>query len=83
MFNSDSISLRILFLIAVMPWLKTNRKKGRPFYHSPTVMSKCFIVSVRSILPSNNILHQYFSLDMVYNKRVMKSCGLYRLPEIE
>ena len=81
MFSSDSILLRILFLIDVIPWTKPNRKRGRPFYYSPTVMMRCFIVRVWVRIPSNNVLHQYFSIDMPYNRRVMESCGLDRLPD--
>ena len=44
-------------------------------------MLRCFVVRVWLRVPSANLLHQYFSLDVVYNRRVMKSCGLDRLPE--
>ena len=81
MFSSDSILLRILFLIGVIPGPKPLRKRGRPYFYSPTVMVRCFIVRVWLRIPSNNVLHQYFSIDMPYNKRVMKSCGLDRLPD--
>ena len=81
MFSSDSILLRILFLIDVIPWSKPNRKKGRPFYYSPTVMVRCFIVRVWIRIPGNNVLHEYFSIDMPYNRKVMKACGLDRLPD--
>ncbi len=80
MFSSDSILLRILFLIGVIR-SKPNRKRGRPFYYSPTVMVRCFIVRVWIRIPSNNALHEYFSIDMPYNRKVMKACGLNRLPD--
>ncbi len=80
MFSSDSILLRILFLIDVIPWPKPLKKRGKPYYYSPTVMVRCFIVRVWLRIPSNNALHEYFSIDMPYNRRVMKSCGLDRLP---
>ncbi len=70
MFSSDSILLRILFLIGVIR-SKPNRKRGRPFYYSPTVMVRCFIVRVWVRIPSNNALHEYFSIDMPYNRKVM------------
>ena len=81
MFNSDSILLRILFLIGMIPRPKPNREKGRPFYYSPTVMVRCFIVRVWIRIPGNNALHEYFSMDMPYNRKVMKACGLDRLPD--
>ena len=81
MFSSDSILLRILFLIDVIPWSKPNRKRGRPYYYSPTVMVRCFIVRVWIRIPSNNALHEYFSIDKLYNRKVMKVCGLDRLPD--
>ncbi len=81
MFSSDSILLRILFLIGVIPWAKPLKKRGKPYYYSPTVMVRCFIVRVWLRIPSNNVLHQYFSIDMPYNRRVMESCGLDRLPD--
>ena len=80
MFSSDSILLHILFLIDVIR-TKPNRKRGRSFYYSPTVMVRCFIVRVWIRIPSNNVLHQYFSIDMPYNRKVMKACGLDRLPD--
>ncbi len=91
MFSSDSILLRILFLIDVIPWSKPNRKRGRPFYYSPTVMVRCFIVRVWIRIPmvtivrvciripGNNAL--FFLIDMPYNRKVMKACGLDRLPD--
>ncbi len=81
MFSSDSILLRILFLIGVILWPKPNRNRGRPFYYSPTVMVRCFIVRVWIRIPSNNALHEYFSIDMPYNRKVMRACGLDRLPD--
>ncbi len=80
MFISDSILLRILFLIDVIR-PKPLRKRGRPFYYSPTVMMRCFIVRVWVRIPGNNALHEYYSIDMPYNRKVMKACGLDRLPD--
>ena len=80
MFSSGSILLRILFLIGVIRPIP-NRKRGKPYYYSPTVMVRCFIVRILLGKPSNNVLHEYFSIDMPYNRKVMKSCGLDRLPD--
>ncbi len=81
MFNSDSILLHILFLIGMIPWPKPNRKRSKLFCYSPTAILRCFIVRVWVRIPSNNALHQYFCMDMPYNRKVMKACGLDRLPD--
>ncbi len=44
-------------------------------------MVRCFIVRVWIRIPSNNALHEYYSIDMPYNRKVMKACGLDRLPD--
>ena len=44
-------------------------------------MVRCFIVRVWIRIPSNNALYEYFSIDMPYNRKVMKACGLDRLPD--
>ena len=79
MFSPDSILLHILFLIGVIR-PKPLRKRGK-LYYLPTVMVRRFIVRVWLRIPSNNVLHQYFSIDMPYNRKVMKACGLDRLPD--
>jgi len=32
-------------------------------------------------IPSNNCLHKYFAMNLGYNRKVMRSCGLYVLPD--
>ena len=76
--RSEFILIGILCLIGLIPWPKPLMKKGNPYYSS-TVMVRCFIVRVWLRIPSNNALHEYFSIDMQYNTRVMKSHGLDRL----
>jgi hypothetical protein len=71
----------ILCLIGLIPCPKPVKKRGRPYVYSPTVMLRCFIVRIWLRIPSNNALHAYFSIDNVYNKKVMKVCGLDRLPD--
>ena len=44
-------------------------------------MVRCFIVRVWIRIPSTNALHEYFSIDMPYNRKVMRACGLDRLPD--
>lgn len=80
--KSESFLIGILCLIGLIPWPKPARKRrGKPYYYSPTVMLRCFIVRVWLNIPSNNALHDYFSMDLLYNRRVMKACGLDRLPD--
>lgn len=70
----------ILCLIGLIPCPKPVKKRGHPYVYSPTVMLRCFIVRVWLRIPSNNALHHYFSIDKAYNRKVMKACGLDRLP---
>ena len=70
-----------LCLIGLIPWPKPRKKRGKPYYYSPTVMVRCFIVRVWIRIPSNNALHEYFSIDKLYNRKVMRICGLDRLPD--
>ncbi len=80
--KSESFLIGILCLIGLIPCPKpVKKKRGRPYVYSPTVMLRCFIVRIWLKIPSNNALHTYFSIDNVYNRRVMKACGLDRLPD--
>ena len=79
--RSESILIGILCLIGLIPRPKPRKERGKPYYYSPTVMVRCFIVRVRIRIPSNNVLHHYFSIDKLYNRKVMRGCGLDRLPD--
>ena len=79
--RSESILIGILCLIGLIPWPKPRKKRGKPYYYSPAVMVRCFIVRVWIRIPSNNALHEYFSIDKLYNRKVMRICGLDRLPD--
>jgi len=79
--KSESFLIGILCLIGLISYPKPVKKRGRPYHYSPTVMLRCFIVRVWLRIPSNNALHHYFSIDMPYNRKVMKACGLNRLPD--
>ncbi len=79
--KSESFLIGILCLIGLIPCPKPVRKRGRPYVYSQTVMLRCFIVRVWLKIPSNNALHHYFSIDKAYNRRVMKACGLDKLPD--
>lgn len=79
--KSESFLIGILCLIGLIPCPKPVKKIGRPYVYSPTVMLRCFIVRVWLKIPSNNALHHYFSIDKAYNRKVMKACGLDKLPD--
>jgi Transposase DDE domain len=71
-----------LYLIGLIKWPHNNktRGRGRPYVYSPTVILKCFIVRIWFRLDSNRALHEYLAKDIPYNKKVMKVCGLSRIP---
>src|SRR5215218_3845986 len=52
------------------------KRRGRPYVYPPTVILRCFIVRIWLRLDSNRALHQYLSIDLPYNRKVMRSCGL-------
>ena len=54
--------------------------RGKPYY-SPTVMVRCFIVRVWLRIPDNNALYDYFSIDISYDRKLMRECSLDRLPD--
>jgi hypothetical protein len=51
-----------------------------PYVYSPTVILRCFIVRIWFRLDSNRVLHEYLAMDLPYNRKVMKICGLSRVP---
>ena len=60
---------------------KRRRGRGRPYVYSPTnVILRCFIVRIWFRLDSNRALYQYLAMDLPYNRKVMKACGLSKLP---
>ncbi|MDE1765563.1 MAG: transposase [Thaumarchaeota archaeon] len=58
-----------------------DKKRGRPYVYPTTVILRCYVVRIWMRIPSNNCLHQYFSIDVSYNQKVMKACGLDALPD--
>ena len=56
------------------------RGRGRPYVYSPTVILRCFVVRIWFRLDSNRALHEYLAMEMPYNKKIMKGCGLSRVP---
>ena len=54
--------------------------RGRPYVYSPTVILRCFVVRIWFRLDSNRALHEYLSMEIPYNRKIMKECGLSRVP---
>ena len=78
--RSTSILISILYLIGLIHWPHNNKPRpGRPYVYSPTVILRCFIVRIWFRLASR-VLHEYFAMNLSYNKKVMKVCGLSRVP---
>lgn len=69
-------------MISLIHWPHKNNKRGRgrPYVYPPTVILRCFIVRIWFRLDSNRSLHEYLAMDLSYNKKVMKRCGLSRVP---
>ncbi|MGB9169412.1 MAG: transposase [Nitrososphaeraceae archaeon] len=59
---------------------KGRKRRGRLYVYSPTVILRCFIVRIWFRLDSNRALHEYLAMDLSYNRKVMKGCGLSRIP---
>jgi DDE family transposase len=70
-------------LIGLIRWPHNNNRgggRGRPYFYPPTVILRCFIVRVWFRLDSNRALHEYLAMEIPYNRKVMKGCGLSRVP---
>ena len=69
-------------MIGLIRWPHNNRGvgRGRPYVYSPTVILRCFVVRIWFRLDSNRALHEYLAMDLSYNKKVMRGCGLSRIP---
>jgi hypothetical protein len=77
--SSSSILLSVLYLVGIIVWPCNSikhRHRGRPYVYSPTVIIRCFIVRIWFRLDSNRSLHYFLSVDLPYNRKVMKACGL-------
>ncbi|MDR4512326.1 MAG: transposase [Nitrososphaeraceae archaeon] len=68
-------------MIGLIRWPHNNKSRsGRPYVYSPTVILRCLVVRIWFRLDSNRALHEYLAMDLWYNKKVMKVCGLSRIP---
>ena len=81
--TSESILISILYLIGLISWPKSHKKRrGRPYVYPPTVILRCFVVRIWFRLDSNRALRDFLAMDYYpYNKRIMKACGLTSLPD--
>src|ERR1700739_4786617 len=80
----ESFLIGILCLIGLIPWptpATTMKRRGRPYVYPPLVMLRCFVVRIWMRMPSNNALHAFLSVDLPHNARIMRACGLDRLPD--
>src|ERR1022692_4596295 len=78
---SESFLIGILRLIGLIPWPRPSEKRGMPYVYSPTVMLRCFVLRIWLRIPRNDALHAFLSIDREYNARMMRACGLDRLPD--
>ncbi len=71
-----------MYLIGLIHWPHNNKGggRGRPYVYSPTVILRCFVVRIWFRLDSNRALHEYLAMDLSYNKKIKKVCGLSRVP---
>lgn len=82
MLVSESFLIGVLHLIGLIRWpIPAAKRRGRPYVYSPIVMLRCFVVRIWMKIPSNNALHSYLSIHCPYNARIMRACGLSRLPD--
>lgn len=83
--QSESFLIGILCIIKIISRCEgmdnDTNKRGRPYAYPTTVIIRCFIVRIWLRIPSNNCLHQYFTIDTKHNRTIMKACGLYSLPD--
>jgi hypothetical protein len=81
-YSSSSILISILYLIGLIDWLCNSvqkdhcRGRGRPYVYSPMIILRCFIVRIWFRLDSNRSLHHFLSIELPYNRNIMKACGL-------
>ena len=83
--TSESILISILYLIGLIAWPKSDRKRGRgrPFvYLSTSCNTEMFVVRIWLRLDSNRALHDFLAMDYYpYNRKIMKACRLTSLPD--
>ena len=75
------ILIGILYLVGIIDWssscIKEHRdRRGRPYVYPTTIILRCLIVRIWFRLDSNRSLHHFLSIDLPYNRKVVKACGL-------
>jgi len=81
--QSEPVLIGILHLIDLLCLYNDadQIKRGRPYVYPTTVILRCFVVRIWFRIPSNNALHYFLSIDTANNRKIIKSCGLYSLPD--
>ncbi|MGI0062267.1 MAG: transposase [Nitrosotalea sp.] len=80
--KSESFLIGVLHLIALLCLCNDNdKKRGHPYVYPTAVMLRCCVVRIWMRIPSVNALHYYLSIDDTHHRKVMRSCGLYNLPD--
>ena len=79
--KSESFLIGILHLIGLLSLYEDVDKRGRPYVYPTGTMIRCYVVRIWMRIPSNNCLHHYFSINLSYNRKVMRACGLDTLPD--
>ncbi len=79
-YSSSSVLISILYLVGIITWpcnsVKHHHSRGRPYVYPPTIIIRCFIVRIWFRLDSNRSLHHFLSIDLPYNRKVKRACGL-------
>jgi len=79
-YSSSSVIIRNLCLVGIITWpcnsVKHRHSRGRPYVYSPTIIVRCFIIRLWFRLDSNRSLHHFLSVDLPYNIKVKRVCGL-------
>ena len=80
-YNSSSILISILYFIGLIDWSHNSvksrhNKRGRPYVYSPIIILRCFIVRIWFRLDSNRSLHHFLCLNLPYNRKILRACGL-------
>ena len=79
-YSSSSILISVLYFIGLIDWssncINHRHKRSIPYVYSPNIILRCFIVRIWFRLDSNRSRHHFLPLDLPYNHRIMKVCGL-------
>jgi Transposase DDE domain len=72
-----------LYLVELIDWSynPVNKhphrgRRGRPYVYPTSIILRCFIVRIWFRLDSNRSLHHYLSINLPYNRKIVRACGL-------